>query len=56
MSGAFDLAAWSHERLTRVESALDAWVPSDAPAGLGEAVLSVFRATNCMNRRRAVPV
>jgi farnesyl diphosphate synthase len=38
MSGAFDLAAWSHERLTRVESALDAWVPSDAPAGLGEAM------------------
>jgi farnesyl diphosphate synthase len=34
----FDLAAWSGERLARVEAALSRWVVSDAPAGLGEAM------------------
>ena len=29
---------WSLSELDAVESALDAWVPSDAPAGLGEAM------------------
>src|SRR5258708_4680645 len=31
---AFDLGAWSRERLARVESALERWVVADAPAGL----------------------
>ncbi len=35
---AFDLAAWSAERLARVESALSQWVVADAPAGLGDAM------------------
>src|SRR3954466_5268941 len=35
---AFDLAAWSGERLARVERALSQWVVADAPAGLGEAM------------------
>ena len=30
--------AWSARELDAVESALDAWVPADAPAGLGEAM------------------
>ena len=34
----FDLAAWSGERLARVERALETWVGVDAPAGLGEAM------------------
>ncbi|HEX7888002.1 MAG TPA: farnesyl diphosphate synthase [Ramlibacter sp.] len=34
----FDLKGWSTERLQRVEEALSAWVPADAPAGLGEAM------------------
>ena len=34
----FDLKAWSTERLERAEQALSAWVPADAPAGLGEAM------------------
>ncbi len=34
----FDLRAWSAERLTRVERALETWVGIDAPAGLGEAM------------------
>lgn len=34
----FDLAAWSTERLDRVEQALSRWVPASAPAGLGEAM------------------
>jgi len=34
----FDLRAWSAERLARVERALEAWVGTDAPAGLGEAM------------------
>ncbi|QKO21121.1 polyprenyl synthetase family protein [Rhodoferax sp. BAB1] len=34
----FDLRAWSTERLTRVERALETWVGTDAPAGLGEAM------------------
>jgi farnesyl diphosphate synthase len=38
VSGAFDLAAWSVERLARVEQALSQWVVADAPAGLGEAM------------------
>ncbi|MDB5881739.1 MAG: Geranyltranstransferase (Farnesyl-diphosphate synthase)-like protein [Ramlibacter sp.] len=38
MSGAFELAAWSAERLARVEQALSQWVVADAPAGLGEAM------------------
>jgi farnesyl diphosphate synthase len=35
---AFDLAAWSNERLARIEAALSGWVVADAPAGLGEAM------------------
>jgi farnesyl diphosphate synthase len=35
---AFDLRAWSAERLARVEAALSGWVTDDAPAGLGEAM------------------
>jgi farnesyl diphosphate synthase len=34
----FDLAAWSADKLARVEQALSAWVVADAPAGLGEAM------------------
>jgi farnesyl diphosphate synthase len=34
----FDLREWSTERLDQVEQALSAWVPSDAPAGLGDAM------------------
>lgn len=34
----FDLAAWSGDRLDRVEQALSQWVVPDAPAGLGEAM------------------
>ena len=34
----FDLAAWSGDRLARVEAALSRWVEADAPAGLGEAM------------------
>lgn len=34
----FSLKEWSAERLERVERALSAWVPADAPAGLGEAM------------------
>jgi farnesyl diphosphate synthase len=34
----FDIAAWSGERLARVEEALSRWVPASAPAGLGEAM------------------
>lgn len=34
----FDLKGWSARRLDEVEEALKAWVPADAPAGLGEAM------------------
>ncbi len=37
-TAAFDIAAWSGERLARVEDALSRWVPLSAPAGLGEAM------------------
>jgi len=33
-----DFDAWAATELAAVESALDAWVPGDAPAGLGEAM------------------
>ncbi|MFC7408143.1 polyprenyl synthetase family protein [Hydrogenophaga atypica] len=33
-----DFAAWSQARLAEVECALEAWVPVDAPARLGEAM------------------
>ena len=33
-----DFDAWVGEHLTRVEHALQEWVPADAPAGLGEAM------------------
>ncbi|MEY2593161.1 MAG: hypothetical protein RI972_850 [Pseudomonadota bacterium] len=33
-----DFQAWMTERLHQVEQALSAWVPADAPAGLGEAM------------------
>ena len=33
-----DFDAWAGEALERVESRLEAWVPADAPAGLGEAM------------------
>ena len=29
---------WMRHELDAVEAALDAWVPADAPAGLGEAM------------------
>lgn len=35
---AFDFSHWSAQQLARVEDALDAWVPIDAPAGLGESM------------------
>jgi farnesyl diphosphate synthase len=35
---AFDLPAWTSERLARVEAALSQWVVADAPAGLGDAM------------------
>jgi farnesyl diphosphate synthase len=38
VSSRFDLAAWSADRLARVEQALSDWVVADAPAGLGEAM------------------
>ena len=34
----FSLKDWSAERLERVEQALSAWVPAEAPAQLGEAM------------------
>jgi farnesyl diphosphate synthase len=34
----FDVAAWSALRCAQVEQALEAWLPHDAPAGLGEAM------------------
>ena len=37
-SDSFSLKDWSTERLDRVEEALSAWVPRDAPAGIGEAM------------------
>ena len=37
MSG-FDMSRWSQAHLRSVEQALDAWVPLQAPAGLGEAM------------------
>ena len=36
LDGGFD--AWAQLQLDAVESALDAWVPADAPVGLGEAM------------------
>ncbi len=33
-----DFEAWMESQLQDVEAALDAWVPQDAPAGLGEAM------------------
>jgi farnesyl diphosphate synthase len=33
-----DFDRWMDDALRRVEDALDAWVPADAPAGLGEAM------------------
>ena len=33
-----EFSAWSAEQLQRVEQTLQAWVPADAPAGLGEAM------------------
>ena len=37
MNGA-DFEHWASRRRAEVEAALDAWVPADAPAGLGEAM------------------
>jgi farnesyl diphosphate synthase len=33
-----DFDAWSRQQLADVEQALEAWVPADAPAGLGQAM------------------
>lgn len=33
-----DFDAWAEEALARIEARLEAWVPADAPAGLGEAM------------------
>ncbi len=38
MTQAFDLHAWSAQRLARVERALSRWVVDDAPADLGQAM------------------
>ena len=35
---AADFSAWSAKQLVQVEQALSAWVPADAPAGLGDAM------------------
>jgi farnesyl diphosphate synthase len=35
---ATDFDAWSRQQLTAVETALENWVPADAPAGLGQAM------------------
>jgi len=35
---AVDFEAWAREQLAGVESALESWVPAEAPAGLGEAM------------------
>lgn len=37
-TGAVSFDTWSRAQLEAVEAALDAWVPADAPAGLGEAM------------------
>ncbi len=37
-AGAVSFDAWARTHLDAVESALDAWVPADSPAGLGEAM------------------
>ena len=36
--GAEEFRAWMRDELAAVEAALSAWVPADAPAGLGEAM------------------
>ena len=33
-----DFDGWARQQLVDVEAALEAWVPADAPAGLGEAM------------------
>ncbi|MBL8329431.1 MAG: polyprenyl synthetase family protein [Rubrivivax sp.] len=33
-----EFSSWAQQRLAEVEAALDAWVPADAPAGLGQAM------------------
>ena len=33
-----DFAVWMHQEQAAVEAALQAWVPADAPAGLGVAM------------------
>jgi farnesyl diphosphate synthase len=38
LSATFDLKDWSAERLDRTEQALSAWVPTNAPADLGDAM------------------
>ena len=38
MEGNVNFDAWSRRELDAVEAALDAWVPADAPAGLGQAM------------------
>ena len=38
MSAALDLSRWSADCLAQVERCLEAWVPSSAPAGLGQAM------------------
>ena len=38
MNGAIDAEQWAGDQLAAVESALEAWVPAAAPAGLGEAM------------------
>ena len=37
-SSAFDADTWARDELAAVEAALEAWVPQDAPAGLGQAM------------------
>ena len=38
MEGNVNFDAWSRRELDAVEAALDAWVPADVPAGLGQAM------------------
>ena len=38
MNASFDADVWARAQLAAVEAALEAWVPADTPAGLGEAM------------------
>jgi farnesyl diphosphate synthase len=49
--------AWSTQQLALVERALEAWVPADAPAGLGDAMrYGVLDGGKRLRALRAMPV